>query len=154
MNFKDFAIPVFDYGTLHLQVNTPLYILGLVLVAMFFLHFWLFRPVLKTLDRRKAMLEKMEEETGANQEEVARLLEDYQANLTKVREEVATVRKEAYKQARLAADAILADAKSKAEADLNNQLKELEADVAQARQVLEASTQQLAQKATDRVLGA
>ena len=54
MNFRDsdHLIPIFDFDILNMQLNTPLFILALVLFVMFFMNKLLFQPVLKALSVR------------------------------------------------------------------------------------------------------
>ena len=50
MNFRDseYLIPIFDFDILNMQLNTPLFILALVLLVMFLMNRLLFQPVLRT----------------------------------------------------------------------------------------------------------
>ena len=113
MDFKasKHLIPIFDYDILHMQVNTPLFILLLVLVVMFCLNKLLFQPVLKTLDRRAGVLSKLAGEAESRKAEVERLTQSYEADLAKARMEVAEVRQLAHMEAERAAEAILAQAR-------------------------------------------
>lgn len=149
-----YLVRVFDYGILHLELNTLLYILVLVLVVMFFLNRWLFRPILRTLDRREQAMQNLQGEAREHRETIAGLTASYQENLSQVLEEVARVRAETHKESQQAVGAILERARQGAQQQFEAAMRELEAQVEQARGELRASAKTLAEQATDRILGA
>lgn len=145
-------VRLFDFGILHMELNTPLYVLGLVLIVMFFLNKWLFRPVLRTLDNRERALESLQETTANARGEVAKLAEGYAVNLAAVRTEVAAVRAEQNRKSQQEVEAILERARTLARAEFDAALGELEGEVALAKRELAASSRHLAEQVANRVV--
>jgi F-type H+-transporting ATPase subunit b len=156
MDFKASPLyqPLFDFGILNLDLNTPLFILALVLIVMFCLNKLLFQPVLLTLERRQGMLERLSEEAERNRAEVERLTQTYEADLAKARAEVALARQLAHAEAERATEAVLKQARKTAEEMLDRAMTELRQDVARARAELPKAAQQLAAATANRVLKA
>jgi len=156
MNFKEspHLIDLFDFDVLHMQLNTPVFVLVLVLVVMFFMHRWLFRPVLETLHARGDNLRELRRQTEAGREQVARLTAEYEQHLAKAREDVAAVRAEARRDAQQAVGAILERARREAEGELGGALDELRREVEQTAATLHQQAQGLAERVTNRILNA
>ena len=156
MNFRDseYLVPVFDFDILNMQLNTPLFILALVLVVMFLMNRLLFQPVLKTLDSRQGYLAGLSEEAERQKGEIQRLTEDYGQQLEKVRGEVAQVRQDARKEIQEAVDATLYQARQQADAELRQALSELDKEVEQAKSQLQQAAEGLAEKAANQILSA
>ncbi len=147
-------IKVFDFGILHLELNTAIYILVLVLIVMFFMNKLLFQPVLRTLDQRTDLRSSLQDAAVRHQAEIARLTQDYEASLDRVRQDVARLRQESYRQSQQAVDAILDQARQEAEAEFQDAMADLNHQVSQAKDTLGGTSQQLAQQVTSRILGA
>src|SRR5271156_2978267 len=96
MDYRQHAFELFDFQILHLQLNTPLFILALLLIVMASLHFLLFKPVLRTLDGRKQEVERLNSETREQQAEVARLTEQYKRDLDVARGQIELARQAAH----------------------------------------------------------
>lgn len=143
---------IFDFGILNLDLNTPLFILVLVLVVMFCLNKLLFTPVLTTLERRATLLSDLAKQAEANKMEVERLTQSYEADLAKARAEVATVRAQAHQEAARATEQILEQARKTGAEALERAMKELEQDVARAKTELAQAAQRLAAATATRVL--
>jgi F-type H+-transporting ATPase subunit b len=154
MDFKTspHLIPIFDYDILHMQVNTPLFILALVLVVMLCLNKLLFQPVLNTLERRAGILSRLSQQAEGHRGEVERLTQAYEADLAKARTEVAEVRQLAHVEAERAAEAIVQHARKAAEDTMDRAMTELRRDVARAHTELAQSAQRLAAATANRVL--
>ncbi len=152
MDFKQHAVQIFDFQILHLQANTPLFFLVLVLVLVFCLNRLLFRPVLRTLDKREQVMRGLRERVEGQQAELARLTESYQQQLARVRVEVEQVRTQAQAEARAAIEAVLQRAKQDADAQLRTALDELKRDADQARAGLAQSARRLAADTVQRLL--
>lgn len=143
---------VFDFGILNLDLNTPLFILGLVVIVMIAMNWLLFRPVLGTLERRAGALKALTDRAEQNKAEVDRLTQAYEADLAKARAEVATVRQLAHAEASRATDGVLQQARKAAEATLQQAMTELQQDVQRAKGELAKSAKQLAAATANRVL--
>ena len=154
MDYKasEYLIPVFDYGVLHLELNTALFILVLFGIVVFSLNRLLFRPVLRTLDNRTALVEGIQSDNAAKEAEIERLTEEYRANLERVREEVAQFRQETRRAASLEADSILAAARETAERELEAGLATLKSQMAGLRAEALGNVERLAEQITQSVL--
>lgn len=156
MNFRDsdYLIPIFDFDILNLQLNTPLFILALVLFVMFFMNKLLFQPVLKALEEREGYLSGLSEGAAGQKTEFQRLTGEYEQKLEQVKGEVAQVRQEARKETQEAIDGILYKARQEADAGLRQALSELDREVEQAKSELQQAAGGLAEKAADQILNA
>lgn len=154
MNFKDspYLVEIFDYDVLHLQLNTPLFILALVLVVMYFMNRWLFGPVMRNLAAREGLMTRLSEQTAAHRDEVAALMAAYGKHLEQAREEVARVRQEGRRESQQAVTAVLAQARQEAQADLAAALAELSGEVERAAGQLRQDAQRLAESVVNRIL--
>ncbi len=154
MDFRQHAFDIFDFQILNLQLNTPLFILALVLVLMACLHWLLFRPVLRTLDGRQQELDRLGEDAEKEKAELARLVEEYKRDLDRVRGEVERVRLQGHAAAQQAQEQVLDQARQDAERHLQAALAELQEDVRQARATLGRVATTLAEQTTQRMLSA
>lgn len=145
---------IFDFGILNLDLNTPLFILVLVLIVMFCLNKLLFQPVLATLERRATLLSDLAKQAEANKAEVERLTQAYEADLARARAEVATVRQLAHVEAERASDDILKRAREAADSTLDRAMTDLRGDIQRARAELAKSAEKLAAATANRVLTA
>ena len=147
-------IEIFDFDILHMELNTALYVLVLVLVVMFLLNRLLFRPVLRTLENRARLMQKLQEAAKAHREEIARLGQDYEAKLATVRAEVARVRQESHRETQAEVDAILGQARKEAQVDYQAAMDDLRLQVDVAKRELGAASKRLAERTTQRILQA
>ena len=154
MDYRQHALDIFDFQILHLQLNTPLFILALILVLMVCLNYLLFRPVLRTLDGRQREFERLGNETAAQKAEVAALTERYRQDLERVRGEVEAVRQHAHADSHKAQGQVLDRARQDADKELQDALASLRDEVGEARKQLGRTARQLAAQAADRILGA
>jgi len=153
MNYKDspHLVKIFDFDILHMELNTPLFILVLVLVVMFFMNKWLFRPVLRTLDNRAAHEKSLGDAVAGHRKEIDRLTAEYEASLVRVRGEVAQVRQDTHREIQQQVGAILEEARATAKGEFDTAMEALQGEVEQARRELGAKTQSLADQLTNRV---
>jgi len=121
---------IFDFGMLHLEWPTALFILVIFLLTMFVLNALLFQPILKTLESRQKDLDQNKKET----EDLARSIEksdqDYQAKLAEMREEIQSSRQNAIDEALANAKQIVEQAKE----NINQKLADAEKELDQERQ--------------------
>jgi F-type H+-transporting ATPase subunit b len=154
MDYRQHAFEVFDFQILHLQLNTPLFILALILIVMVCVNILLFRPVLRTLDGRRGELDRLANETAGQKAELAALTDRYKRDLDRVRGEVETVRQEAHAASQKAQEQVLEQARQDADRELQSALAVLRDEVAQARAQRERTVRQLASQTADRMLSA
>ncbi len=149
-----YLVELFDFQILHMELNTPLYMLVLVLAVMFLMHKLLFRPVIRTLENREQLQASLREAASNRRKEIELLTQDYERNLARVRAEVAQVRQESHREAQEAVGAILEEARREARAEFDSAMDELRREVEQARAGLEQASRQLAEQAANRILRA
>jgi len=154
MDYRQHAFQVFDYQVLHLQLNTPLFVLALILVVMLCVNLLLFRPVLRTLDGRRGELDRLAKVTAAEKAEIAALMERYKRDLDRVRGEVETVRQQAHTASQKTQERVLEQARQDADKELQSALAVLRDEMAQARAQREHAVRQLATQTADRMLSA
>lgn len=145
-------IKIFDFDILHLELNTPLFILLLVLVVMLFLNKLLFQPVLRTLENREAHLKTLAEGTESQRTQVARLTGEYQANLAQVRHEVAQARADHHRESQAQVEQLLAQARNESQDDFEQAMTDLHAQVDAAKAELQAATRGLADQISQRLI--
>lgn len=151
---SEHLIPIFDFGVLHLELNTALFIFVLVLIVMFAMNRLLFQPVLRSLDNRAALMDRLGESARARSEKIGQLTAEYEAQLAQVREDVNRYRQEARRQAQAEVAETLAESRRIAEQELQSATGELEREVARIRAELMGGVDGLAERVTVRVLGA
>jgi F-type H+-transporting ATPase subunit b len=122
---------VFDFGMLHLEWPTALFVLLVFFVTMFFLNTWLFKPILKTLDLRQSKVDKniksKEEVTvGLSQAEA-----QYQSKLADTREIIQQARQESLDEAIAESQRLISESK----ASLTTQLDEASKEIAAQREI-------------------
>lgn len=156
MNYLEstYLARIFDFGILHMELNTFLYTLSLILVVMFFLNKLLFQPVLRTLENRGKLESSLGKSTEDRHKEIERMTEAYQESLVKVREEVAKVRAESHKAIQTEVEGILSQARNEAQADFDKAMEDLNQQMETVRGELSATAQALAEQATNRIMGA
>ena len=156
MNYLDspYIQRVFDLGLLHLELNTFLFVLMLVLVAMFFLNALLFRPVLRTLEAREKVRKSLEVAMNSGKEEISRLQETYEKDLARLREDVAQVRSASHKEAQKAVEKILEAAREESKKEYSQAHEALSKQIAEARKGLDTVAKNLAERTIGRMLSA
>ena len=86
---------IFDYGVLHLEWPTAAFIAVVFLLTMFLLNQLLFKPLLRTLDGREAILHQSHLRLEQIAQSVTEAEAHYQAKQTALYEEVAAQFQEA-----------------------------------------------------------
>jgi F-type H+-transporting ATPase subunit b len=154
MNYRasEHLIPIFDYGVLHLELNTALFILVLFLVVMFALNWLLFKPVLRTLDGRAALLAGIQTDNARKEQEIAKLTREYETRMAQIRDEIDRLRQDSRRESAKAAEGIVSAARQAAEQKMSSVLAELQREVARVRAEALAGAKSLAAEITRRVL--
>ena len=143
---------IFDFDILFMDVNTPLYILVLVLIVMFCMHKLLFQPIFRTLDARQAHAEALRKQQAAHEQEIAGLVETYNQRLQQVKAEVAQLRQVARVDAQKTVQSILDRARQQADAAFQAAMADLQSEVTLARDELAQRAASLADRAASRIL--
>jgi len=145
---------VFDFDILHMEWNTALYTLVLILIVMYFLNTLLFKPILRTLENRAKTEADLKKSVEDKSREVEQMTAAYEKQLENAREEVARVRSESHKDIQQAVEAILSKAREQAKGDFDKAMDEMRKEVDQARVELSESAKALAEQTANRILGA
>lgn len=148
-----YLIEIFDFQLLHMELNTPLFMLVVVLVVVYFMNRWLFRPVMRTLDNRDGLLAQLQQSAEASRGEVRRMSEQYEQDLQRVRAEVSQVRGEAHAQAQREVAEIVGQARQQGRDEHAQAMRDMEGQVEQVRAELGEQARTLAEQATNRILG-
>ena len=149
---SEYLVPIFNYGVLHLELNTAFFILVVFLFVTFALNRLLFQPVLRTLERRAALVEGIRAGNTGKQQEIAQLTRQYEARMDEIRGEIDRFRQERRREAGRDAEAILAQAREASEARLARSMEELQRQLAEVRTDVLKGTGRLAEQITRRIL--
>lgn len=128
---------IFNYGILHLEWPTALFIVIVFFTTMIILHNLLFRPVLRTLEARETETGKNDEQSEKTSTELEHMQTDYESKLVEIRAQIQQERQSALNEAIEKANQIVDTTRSaitqeieKAEIalaeDRNNAMKEAE----------------------------
>ena len=149
---SEYLVRIFDYGVLHLELNTALFILALFLTVTFVLNWMLFRPVLRTLDARAALVSGVREDNARKQAELDRLTREYETRMDEIRAELDKFRQEARRETGRQVEAIVGRARQDAEQRLAQVMGELDREIQRVRGEVLGGAAQLAQHITQRIL--
>ncbi|MDH5559378.1 MAG: ATP synthase F0 subunit B [Deltaproteobacteria bacterium] len=79
---------IFNFGVLHLEWPTALYIFVVFLITMFLLNTWLFKPILRTLENRRKVNDKNLETIKNLSTAIDASRETYLSKLEKTQKEI------------------------------------------------------------------
>ncbi len=116
---------VFNYGLLHLEWTTALFIFIVFIITMFCLNTLLFKPIIRTLDARKAKVDKDNEEVKRLTDTIETSKNNYQEKLNAINEKIRATRKEALQEAKEQASKKFENVKSQADKNVTMASKEL-----------------------------
>jgi len=129
---------IFNYGILHLEWPTALFIVIVFFLTMIILHNLLFRPILRTLEARESEIDKNNEQTEKSASDLDRLQQEYQTKLVAIREQIQQERQDALDEALQKAKEIV----DKSRAAITNEIEDAEKALAEERNsaITEAET--------------
>lgn len=136
---------VTDFLSIDLATIIPTW-LNLLILFLVLKHF-LFKPVNKVLDDRKAEVEQTYKEADEAKENAKALEAEYSTKLEGAKEESAEIVREATKKAQVRSDEIIADAKTEARAIVDNAHDQIEREK-------KIAVNQIKDEITDIALGA
>lgn len=143
---------IFDFGMLHLEWPTALFILVVFVLTMILLNTLLFKPILRTLEARESKLNDQQKQT----ENLAVLIEktenDYEAQLADVREKIQQSRQAALDEAMEESRRIIGDTKDAVASKIQEANKELDKERTDALKEAASLTEGLAQMIKSKVL--
>jgi len=143
---------VFDFGLLHLEWTTALFILVVFVITMFLLNTLLFKPIIRTLEARQAGIDKNKDKVKGVNETVESSEKNYQEKLAEVNAKIQAARLEALKIAKEAANKILEQVKASTSEKLDAAGKELADDQKKAMENVAGLSDELAQIINAKVL--
>ncbi len=116
---------IFNYGVLHLEWPTALFIFVAFMVTMFLLNHLLFAPILRTLDAREAEVNKNNEKVKSLEQKIEMSEKGYQDKIRNLQILIQDSRQKALNEAMEEAKVIISKARDKAEQTLADAEKEL-----------------------------
>jgi F-type H+-transporting ATPase subunit b len=134
-----------------LRMTLTLIVLFVLLVAP--VNQLIFKPLLQVLDEREARTAGTRARAARLEEEAREVLERYEREVAKTREEAERQRRGALEQVRGESQTLTGAARKEAEQSLDRARRELATVVAEARSGLRGGAQELAREAATRVLG-
>ena len=143
---------VFDFGLLHLEWTTALFILVVFVITMFLLNTLLFKPIIRTLEARQAGIDKNNDKVKGVNETVESSEKNYQEKLADVNTKIQASRLEALKIAKEEANKILEQVKASTSEKLDAAGKELADDQKKAMDKVAGLSDVLAQIINAKVL--
>jgi F-type H+-transporting ATPase subunit b len=143
---------IFNFGMLHLEWPTALFILVVFLLTMIVLNTLLFKPILRTLEARQSVFNKSKNEAKSLAQTIDKSEKDYQAKLAEMRESVQKSRQEAVDEALRYANQKVDQAKASVVKQLEIAEKELETERKEALAQAASLTGELSQMIKSKVL--
>ncbi|MBT3227326.1 MAG: ATP synthase F0 subunit B [Deltaproteobacteria bacterium] len=143
---------IFDFGMLHLEWTTALFILVVFVVTIIFLNSLLFKPVLRTLELRQSGIDKSTQETEALTSSCAKAESNYESKLIDVREKIQLARQSSLDEALENSRRIIGETKDTIAAKLEEAEKELIQERENALREAASLTEGLAQLIKSKVL--
>lgn len=145
-------IKIFDFGTLHLELNTPVFIFSLVMVVLVLVNWLLIGPVMRTVRARADQAKASADKTADMLARAQTMRQEYQDKLNKARGEVTQARIDGRKEAGKATEDILSKAKTSADAELKIQMEAMRSDISATQGELKAKVPALAGQIATRLL--
>lgn len=143
---------VFDFGLLHLEWTTALFIFVVFVITMFLLNTLLFKPILRTLEARQAGIDKNNDRVKGVSDTVEASEVKYQEQLSEVNKKIQASRLEALNSAKEEANKVLDQVKASTNEKLDAAGKELANDQKSAMDKVADLSNELAQIINAKVL--
>lgn len=143
---------VFNFGMLHLEWPTALFILIVFVVTMVLLNSLLFKPILRTLEARQSRIDKNTNDTNSVLAESEKSERDYESKLVEVREKIQQTRQTSLDEALEISQRILGNTKDTIAVKLEEAEKELVKERVNAMKEAASLTEGLAQLIKTKVL--
>ncbi len=143
---------IFNFGMLHLEWPTALFILVVFVVTMILLNSLLFKPILRTLEARQSQIDDHLSQTEGLSASIEKSESDYEAKMADVREKIQQTRQSALNEALENSKQIIGDTKDAIAANFEEAEKELEKERENALKEASSLTEGLAQLIKAKVL--
>ncbi len=138
---------------IHLSPNLIVPAIIFLLILMWVLNRWLYRPVLKVLDDRQAIVAGAAQDTADAEGKINALSEEYDTALQESRRIAKTTGNQAQAEALAAEKEILTEAHHRAEAFLDKAMVALDKSADAAREELRGHAETLSREVSARILG-
>jgi F-type H+-transporting ATPase subunit b len=143
---------VFNFGMLHLEWPTALFVFVLFILTMIVLNSLLFKPIIRTLESRQSQIDKDKEESGKLAKNLETSERDYQGKLSDVRETIQKSHQQAIDEAHRKTNQMVESAKEAVSAKIADATKELDSERANALKEASSLTKELSQLIKSKVL--
>lgn len=143
---------LFDFGMLHLEWPTALFVFVVFLLTMIVLNSLLFKPILRTLEARQAEIDKSKEEAAKAKMKNEQAQNDYESKLADMRETIHRSRQEALDEAMKNASQLIDQAKKSMASKIEDAEKEIQTEQKKALDEAASITGDLAKMIKARVL--
>ncbi len=143
---------VFNFGMLHLEWPTALFVLCCFVLTVIVLNTMLFKPIIRTLEARQSDLDKNKGDAKDLAQTVEKSEQDYQDKLSEMKVSIQQSRQEALDAAMTSAKSMVEDAKSSVSNKLEESTKEMEQERTNALKEAASLTSELSQLIKSKVL--
>ncbi len=143
---------IFDFGMLHLEWPTALFVFVMFLLTMIVLNTLLFKPILKTLEARQSALDQDRDKARNLEQTIENSEQDYHSKLAAMRESIQNSRHAAMEEALDNSRQKVTQAKTSVTQKLEMATKELEAEKKSALEQAASLTGELSQLIKSKVL--
>jgi F-type H+-transporting ATPase subunit b len=143
---------IFNFGMLHLEWPSALFVLVVFIITMFLLNNLLFKPILRTLDARKAKFDANNDKAKSLDSTIESSEKDYKEKRSDVNEKIRLARQKALVSAKEEASKILEQVKASTSEKLDAAEKEIAQDQKKAMDQVTELSKDLAQLINAKVL--
>ena len=141
-----------DYGLLHLQLATPIAVLIVLFIMIFSLNKLLFQPVLRTLDNRKSVIDKSENNVEKLRLEIDHLKNEFNKKLDAARHEVLHLRNIGHEEGVSTRESMITQERHELELELEKQYESMNNDIYEAKTHISDLNKELSLSITQRLL--
>ena len=143
---------IFNFGALHLEWTTALYIFVVFIVTMTLMNLLLFRPLVRTLEGRESLLDSGSAEIEAAEKELETAIAAFAKKQMSTLEEIGKMIQTAQESAKAEATKVTDAAAAKAQETLKSASTELTADREEALAQAGPLSQELSKLIQNKVL--
>lgn len=125
---------LFDFGLLHMEWPTALFVFVVFMITMIGLNTLLFKPLLRTLSNRDDEIEKHRTKAGNAVSSIEAAEQEYEKSLTEAKAQVEAVRNKNKEEALEESKSIINEARNATQAKLEGSQAEVAKELEQAHQ--------------------
>ncbi len=143
---------VFNFGMLHLEWPTALFVFVVFIITTIVLNTLLFKPILRTLESRRSEIDMNIDQSQNMSQAIEKSEQDYQSKLAGVRDKIQQSRQQAIDEAMGKANELLDNSKESIAKKLEDAEKELSKERAESMKDAASLTEELSQLIKTKVL--